>query len=300
MAAVGKCTYGIKETRKRMDTGAGRTIRLTHFPFFTRRAPMTQTKPLLSGVLYKRGAGGMIFGRRNWKLRYFELTATKLQYFTSAKRRKLRGELLLVGDDAARFKLEMMPPDQMKHSQTSVVPKWRFVVSTPERELLLAAFSDTEMRTWVHHLGMVFPTRRGLSPLTISTVRGAHDVQRVDMLAGKAAPQVPRNTTAPGVPEDSLLGSFTLDFPDQNHAASNQAHEFTHHSAGEGGVYLHESQRFRGSSITANECGFVYKSSIFEVDESALRRASESSALKTFRCTDRSHQRSSVATGVTL
>lgn len=112
---------------------------------------------LLTGVLYKRGAGGRLFGRLNWKLRYFELTPTKLQYFKSADKRKLRGELSLVGTDAALLKLEMMPLDQMNQSQSTVVPKWRFAVCTPKRRLLLAAFTETEMMVWAVQLGHVFP-----------------------------------------------------------------------------------------------------------------------------------------------
>lgn len=114
---------------------------------------------LLTGVLYKRGAGGRLFGRHNWKLRYFELTPTKLQYFKSADKRKLRGELSLVGTDATLFKLEMMPLDQMNQSQSTVIPKWRFAICTPKRRLLLAAFTETEMMAWAVQLGHVFPKR---------------------------------------------------------------------------------------------------------------------------------------------
>lgn len=258
---------------------------------------MAQANPLLSGMLYKRGAGGIIFGRRKWKLRYFELTTTKLQYFTSANRRKLRGELLFVGDDAARFKLEMMPPDQMKHSQTSVVPKWRFVVCTPERELLLAAFSDTEMKTWVHHLGMVFPKSREMSPLVVSSVRQAYG----NTLAGKAAPQEQRNSTAVGVGEDSLHNHVAFNTDGCVGTISDRRHEINHHWAEEGASHRHKSERFRGSSISANESSFVYQPSRFEVNELDLRRASDSSApLKSFRCTERFQQRSSMVKGVTL
>lgn len=116
-----------------------------------------ESSPLLTGVLYKRGAGGRLFGRHNWKLRYFELAPTKLQYFKSADKRKLRGELSLVGPDASLFKLEMMPLDQVHQSQSTVIPKWRFAVCTPKRRLLLAAFTETEMMTWAHQLGHVFP-----------------------------------------------------------------------------------------------------------------------------------------------
>lgn len=269
---------------------------------------MTQTNPLLSGVLYKRGSGGKIFGRRNWKLRYFEFTETKLKYFTSAKRHKLCGEVLLIGDDGAQFKLEMMPLDQVKHSQTSVVPKWRFVVCTPDRELLLAAFSEIEMKTWVQHLGMLCLRRLEEPPTIESNVRKSWGNQRFNTLASNEQPTISASTVAI---QDSLHGSFTLDFPDRSQntfksdgqvpTQADRGCEFLHDWVEEEVVSVCKSKRFSGSSIAADTCGFTVLRSRREADISDTRRASESLVtLNGVRTPERSRQRSSMIMSVTL
>lgn len=113
---------------------------------------MPREKLVHSGVLFKKGAGGGVFGRRNWKLRHFVLTTTKLQYYTRPNGR-LKGEISLSGCE--QFKIELMPPESMRWHHTAV-SKWRLALITSERRLLLSACTEGEMKAWAQKLALAF------------------------------------------------------------------------------------------------------------------------------------------------
>lgn len=113
---------------------------------------MPREKLVHSGVLFKKGAGGGVFGRRNWKLRHFVLTTTRLQYYTKPNGR-LKGEISLSGCE--QFKIELMPAESMRWQHTAV-SKWRLALITPERRLLLSACTEGEMKAWAQKLALAF------------------------------------------------------------------------------------------------------------------------------------------------
>lgn len=100
-----------------------------------------------------------MFGRRSWRLRYFVLTSARLQYFSSLGGR-LRGELSLVGCE--RFTIEIMPADE-ENQRVSPVSKWRLAVNSPERRLVVAASSESEMTNWARKFTMAFRRFRAMS-----------------------------------------------------------------------------------------------------------------------------------------
>ncbi|ETV91121.1 hypothetical protein H310_14216 [Aphanomyces invadans] len=105
-----------------------------------------------SGVLFKKGSGGGLLKRRNWKPRYFELTQYALRYFT-VQDGELKGDinLKMCGEDT----LEIMPADSMK-TGGSASTIWRIAINTPDRRLLVAASTEHEMNDWVDALLEVF------------------------------------------------------------------------------------------------------------------------------------------------
>lgn len=135
---------------------------------------------IFSGLLFKKGTGGGVFGRRSWKLRYFVLTAFKLQYFSSIGRR-LRGELSLVGCE--RFTIEMMPAEE-ENQRISPVSKWRLAINTPERRLVMAASTESEMINWARNFTMACHRFRAMS-LTPMLESKTHRTYAFTVLFGK-------------------------------------------------------------------------------------------------------------------
>lgn len=120
-----------------------------------------QEQVLRTGVLFKKGSGAGPFGRRNWKPRYFVLTASKLQYYTFEDG-DLKGEVDLRGCD--ENVLEVMPADSMK-TGSSASTIWRVAINTPSRRLLVAAGTEMEMNDWVDKLVLAFRIGAGLQPM---------------------------------------------------------------------------------------------------------------------------------------
>ncbi|EQC26377.1 hypothetical protein SDRG_15788 [Saprolegnia diclina VS20] len=105
-----------------------------------------------AGVLFKKGSGGGLLKRKNWKPRYFELTQNALRYFTFQDG-EVKGEIMLktCGEDV----LEIMPADSMK-TGGSASTIWRIAINAPSRRLLIAAGTEHEMNDWVDALLAVF------------------------------------------------------------------------------------------------------------------------------------------------
>ncbi|GAB9465657.1 Pleckstrin homology-like domain [Globisporangium polare] len=119
---------------------------------------MSQSDQILrTGVLFKKGSGSGLLGRKNWKPRYFVLTPSKLKYFTFEDG-DLRGEVDLTGCDEGM--VEVMPMDSMK-TGSSASTIWRIAVNAPERRLLVAAGTEMEMNDWVDKLMMAFRINNG-------------------------------------------------------------------------------------------------------------------------------------------
>jgi hypothetical protein len=105
-----------------------------------------------TGVLFKKGAGGGLLKRQNWKPRYFVLTPTVLRYYT-CEGGELKGEIhiKMCGENA----LEIMPTDSMK-TGASASTVWRIAINSPNRRLLMAASNEREMNEWIDAVLSVF------------------------------------------------------------------------------------------------------------------------------------------------
>jgi hypothetical protein len=103
---------------------------------------------LRSGMLYKKGKGGFIFGRANWKPRYFVLTSKALRYYASPKG-SLKGIVDLAS--CSPEDIQAMPHDCPK-TGASGASIWRIAIQTPTRRYFLAATSSSDMNAWFHDL----------------------------------------------------------------------------------------------------------------------------------------------------
>ncbi|ETV91126.1 hypothetical protein H310_14220 [Aphanomyces invadans] len=108
----------------------------------------TTTNNVKEGALFKQGAGGGLFKRKNWKLRFFELTLDELRYLNSAGEVKGSISMRYCTTDS----IEIMPDsDRPIHGGTI----WRIAISTPCRRLLVACASEDDMEAWVDALNYV-------------------------------------------------------------------------------------------------------------------------------------------------
>ncbi|KAF0701018.1 Aste57867_8464 [Aphanomyces stellatus] len=98
-----------------------------------------------TGTLFKKGAGGGLFQRQNWKPRYFKLTKDALFYYDYDSGMQ-KGTIDLTS--CGRKALEVMPADSKKTGR-SESSEWRLAINTPGRRWLLAAESEEEMHAWV-------------------------------------------------------------------------------------------------------------------------------------------------------
>lgn len=177
---------------------------------------MSREKLVHSGVLFKKGAGGGVFGRRNWKLRYFVLTTTKLQYYTAPNGR-LKGEISLSGCE--QFKIELMPAESMRWHHTAV-SKWRLALNTPERRLLLSACTEAEMKVWAQKLALAFWNYQREYPA--SAAAKSEKVKKT-----RKAPVWIYNTISGGDNETELTdASDVVEIVDTIHSGSKSANYF--------------------------------------------------------------------------
>ncbi|KAF0747004.1 hypothetical protein DYB37_009523 [Aphanomyces astaci] len=114
----------------------------------TTRTTSNHDNIVKEGALFKQGAGGSLFKRKNWKLRFFELTLDELRYRSS------KGEVK--GMVSMRYctldSIEIMPDADRRVSGGTV---WRIAIATPARRLLVACASEDDMEAWVDALNYV-------------------------------------------------------------------------------------------------------------------------------------------------
>lgn len=148
-------------------------------------ARLDRTAPLRSGLLFKqgfsllRGAGGSSGG---WKVRHVVLSASKLAFFRDERGRR-RGEVDLT-QCSAKTAVEVMPRDSVYDGAHATV--WRFAVrGRGGRRVLLAAYSEAEMKDWLRalHVALALQSGADLGRFT--------DVPRHTLLAEKAASDGP-------------------------------------------------------------------------------------------------------------
>ncbi|KAJ0394986.1 hypothetical protein P43SY_001257 [Pythium insidiosum] len=97
-----------------------------------------------SGLLFKQGFG---FLHGGWKVRYVELTSTKMTFFREENGRK-RGEIDLA--TCTPKSIEIMPRDSIFDGSQATM--WRFAIRTKDRRVLVSAYSEAEMKEWLRCL----------------------------------------------------------------------------------------------------------------------------------------------------
>lgn len=115
---------------------------------------MDNNEIVRTGILFKKGSGGGLLGRKNWKTRYIVLSKNFLSYYTH-QLGELKGKIDL--RHCKQDKIEVMPLDALK-TGTSYSSIWRIAINTPERRLLLAAASESEMNDWIYDLRSICAT----------------------------------------------------------------------------------------------------------------------------------------------
>ncbi|RHY02253.1 hypothetical protein DYB36_002040 [Aphanomyces astaci] len=129
--------------------------------------PTTVPVMIKEGSLFKKGAGGGLLHRSNWKRRYFKLTENELLYFDPTDGR-LKGALNLSA--CGHGSLEIQPKDCTKTGTSASSGVWRFALRTPSRRLVLAAKTEDDMTAWIQALQAV---------LDANEVKSTHIQQRM-------------------------------------------------------------------------------------------------------------------------
>lgn len=111
--------------------------------------------PLKSGLLFKQGFGLLSGG--GWKVRHVVLTSVKLTFFREEHGRK-RGEIDLA--QCSTKSIEIMPRDSVYDGKHATV--WRFAVrGKGGRRVLMAAYSESEMKDWLRKLHVALAVQNG-------------------------------------------------------------------------------------------------------------------------------------------
>lgn len=123
-------------------------------------ARLDRSAPLKTGLLFKqgfsllRGKGG---GSGGWKVRHVVLTGTKMAFFREEHGRR-RGEIDLA--QCTTKSIEIMPRDSVYDGAHATV--WRFAVrGRGGRRVLLAAYSEAEMKDWLRALHVALAVQNG-------------------------------------------------------------------------------------------------------------------------------------------
>ncbi|KAF0687716.1 Aste57867_20570 [Aphanomyces stellatus] len=106
------------------------------------------TKNVKEGALFKKGSGGGLFKRKNWKIRYFELTYDELKYSDGPV---VKGSISL--RHCTLDSVEIMPDTDQRSGSGGTI--WRIAITTPSRRLLIACASEDDMEDWVDALNLV-------------------------------------------------------------------------------------------------------------------------------------------------
>ncbi|CAK4109080.1 unnamed protein product [Aphanomyces euteiches] len=121
------------------------TPRHPHRQSFMTLSDDKATMVLHQGMLWKQGQI-----RRNWKLRYMELSATELKYFDNTTR---KGSVDLT--QCLPTDLEIMPADKPKTGTSDSTP-WRLAIQTRERRFCVAAATEQDMYAWAFSILAIF------------------------------------------------------------------------------------------------------------------------------------------------
>ncbi|TYZ60265.1 hypothetical protein PybrP1_008496 [[Pythium] brassicae (nom. inval.)] len=144
-------------------------------------ARLDRAAPLRAGLLFKqgfsllRGAGGSSGG---WKVRHVVLSSAKLAFFRDEGGRR-RGEVDLTQCSARA--IEIMPRDSVYDGAHATV--WRFAVrGRGGRRVLLAAYSEAEMKDWLRalHVALALQSGADLGRFTEFTPRATQLGDRSD------------------------------------------------------------------------------------------------------------------------
>lgn len=111
--------------------------------------------PLKTGLLFKQGFGLLSSG--GWKVRHVVLTSAKMTFFREEQGHK-RGEIDLA--QCSTKSIEIMPRDSIYDGKHATV--WRFAVrGKGGRRVLLAAYSEAEMKDWLRALHVALAVQGG-------------------------------------------------------------------------------------------------------------------------------------------
>lgn len=125
-------------------------------------AAFDRSSVIKTGLLFKLGTlRGRLVPSGGWKVRYAALSAAKLTFFREEHGRK-RGEINLLARGAGKCVIEVMPKDSVFDGATATM--WRFAIrfgSGNGRRVLLAAYTEAEMKDWLRCLHVALAVGSG-------------------------------------------------------------------------------------------------------------------------------------------
>lgn len=125
-------------------------------------AAFNRSSVIKTGLLFKQGTlRGRLVPSGGWKVRFAALSASKLSFFREENGRK-RGEINLLAKGSAKCVIEVMPKDSVFDGASATM--WRFAVrfgSGNGRRVLLAAYTEAEMKDWLRCLHVALAVAQG-------------------------------------------------------------------------------------------------------------------------------------------
>lgn len=110
-------------------------------------ASMQHSRVLKTGLLFKQGSGLGFLHVGGWKVRYVVLTSSYLTFYREENGRK-RGEVDL--GHCNKKSIEIMPRDSVFDGTQATM--WRFAIKTKSRRVIMAAYTEPEMKQWLRCL----------------------------------------------------------------------------------------------------------------------------------------------------
>lgn len=107
-------------------------------------AQVDRSSPIKTGLLFKQGFGLLAGG---WKVRFVVLTASKMTFYKEEHGKK-RGEVDLA--KCSTKSIEIMPKDSVFDGSQATM--WRFAIRGRSRRVLMAAYTEAEMKDWLRCL----------------------------------------------------------------------------------------------------------------------------------------------------